>query len=57
MEKIANQIADRVESEINVRNLFKKPAMIALQEIELEVRAGQLAAGLPTGEGEDRGQR
>ena len=35
MEKIANQIADRVESEINVRNLFKKPAMIALQEIEL----------------------
>ena len=35
MEKIANQIADRVESEINVRLLFKKPAMIALQEIEL----------------------
>ena len=35
MEKIANQIADRVESDINVRLLFKKPAVIALQEIEL----------------------
>ena len=35
MEKIANQIADRVEKEIKVRLLFQKAATDALQEIDL----------------------